>query len=381
MAKSAGQVVKRGDRTYLVRVPMGTDAKGKRSYHNHTVHGTLKDAQAYLSAALRERDLGTFVEPGKDTLGDYLDKWLAEAAKGRVRGQTFETYEARLRRYVRPALGDRRLCDLTPLDLQTLYGGMTARGLSPQTVRQTHAPLRLALEQAVRWGMLSRNVATLVDLPHQEKREMQALTPEEAQAFLQAAQEDPWRALWALALDTGMRPEEYLALRWSDVDLPGRTVRVQQVLVRPKAGPGYRFEPPKTPKSRRTIPVGGATAKALSAHKVCKARERLAAGVPDGDLGLVFAAENGEPLRLNNLTRRHFKTLLAKAGLSATIRLYDLRHTCATLLLAAGENPKVVSERLGHASVTLTLDTYSHVLPTMQRAAADRLDAILHGGR
>ena len=161
----AGQVIARGDRTWLVRVFLGRGADGKRRYHNHTVHGTKKDAQAYLNAVLRDRDLGTFVEPGKDTLDEYLDRWLADAAKPRVREHAFRDYTALLARYVRPALGDRRLCDLTPLDVQGLYSAMLARGLSARTVRYTHAVLRQALGQAVKWGMLARNIATLVDLP------------------------------------------------------------------------------------------------------------------------------------------------------------------------------------------------------------------------
>jgi integrase len=379
VATLAGQVIARGERTWLVRVFLGRGADGKRKYHNHTVHGTKKDAQAYLNAALRDRDLGTFVEPGKDTLGEYLDRWLADAAKPKVREHAFRDYTTLLARYVRPALGDRRLCDLTPLDVQGLYSSMLERGLSARTVRYTHAVLRQALGQAVKWGMLARNVATLVDLPHQERAEMHALSQEEAARFLAAAQDDRWGVLFAFALATGMRPGEYLALRWEDVDLRAGTARVTRALVRAKDG--YRFEEPKTPRSRRTVPLPASTTKTLAAHKVCQAEARLHAGERWRDLGLVFAGDDGQPLDAHNLVARHFKPILKAAGLPATVRLYDLRHTCATLLLLAGTHPKVVAERLGHASVTLTLDTYSHVLPTMQEEAAGRLEALLYGAR
>ena len=196
----AGSIVAKGERTWLVRVFMRRDAAGKQVFHNHTVHGTKKDAQAYLNAVLRDRDLGTFVEPGKDTLGEYLDRWLADAAKPKVREHAFRDYTSLLARYVRPALGDRRLRDLTPLDVQGLYTGMLERGLSARTVRYTHAVLRQALGQAVRWGMLARNVATLVDLPRQERAEMHALSQEEAARFLAVAQDDRWGVLFAFAL-------------------------------------------------------------------------------------------------------------------------------------------------------------------------------------
>jgi integrase len=280
---------------------------------------------------------------------------------------------------VRPALGDRRLCDLTPLDVQGLYAAMLARGLSARTVGDTHAVLRQALGQAVKWGMVPRNVALLADLPRQERTEMRALTQEEAARFLAVAQDGRWGVLFAFALATGMRPGEYLALRWEDVDLRAGTARVTRALVRGKDG--YRFEEPKTPRSRRTVPLPASTTKELLLHRVQQAEARLRAGERWQDLGLVFADDDGQPLDAHNLVARHLKPALQAAGLPATLRLYDLRHTCATLLLLAGPHPKVVAERLGHASITLTLDTYSHVLPTTQEEAAGRLEAMLYGGR
>ena len=319
------------------------------------------------------------MEPGKDTLSEYLDRWLADAAKPQVREHAYRDYTSLLARYVRPVLGDRRLCDLGALDVQGLYAGMLDRGLSARTVHYTHAVLRQTLGQAVRWGMLARNVATLVDLPRQERAEMHALSQEEAARFLAVAEEGRWGVLFAFAAATGMRLGEYLALRWVDVDLRADTARMTRALVRGKDG--YRFEDPKTPKSRRAVPLPASTTKALVAHKVCQAEARLRAGERWRDLGLVFAGDDGGALDAHNLVARHFKPALQAAGLPKTVRLYDLRHTCATLLLLAEMRPKVVAERLGHASVTLTLDTYSHVLPTMQEEEAGRLEALLYGGR
>lgn len=441
------RVNKSGETVYLVRVPMGTDADGKRVYWTKTVRGRLKDAEAVATEKLNERDKHSLVQPTRMTVDAYMEHWLKIAAKPRLRTRTFADYENQHRRYIRPAIGGRRLADLTTMDVQTLYSGMLERGLSARTVRYCHAVLSSALKQAVRWGMVARNVAELADLPRQERREMHALTPEQATRFLLAAasptirtlgsstlvvdlDEDQvtlamapsvtitlehrpavptdlrpgdavaltfnshgrvtsiaasrtplrltcHRTLFDFALATGMRPEEYLALRWDAVDLKAGTATVQRVLVRVK-GAGYRFAEPKTPRSRRTVPLPASTVRLLDGWKHRQAEAIIAAGEAYERLGLVFPADNGHPMHLGNLSQRHFKRIVRAAGLP-DIRLYDLRHTCATLLLAAGVNPKVVSERLGHASVTLTLDTYSHVLPTMQQDAAERLERLLHG--
>ncbi len=196
--------------------------------------------------------------------------------------------------------------------------------------------------------------------------------------FLSAACEDEYSALFAFAVATGMRPEEYLALKWSDLDLEARIATVTRTLVWRKGG-GWYFGEPKTARSRRTVTFPDPLAKVLRTHKAKQSEARLRLGTAYASENLVFGTVEGTPLNIRNLTQRHFKPLLKRANLSASFRLYDLRHTCATLLLAANEHPKVVSERLGHASITLTLDTYSHVLPSMQQAASDKLERILYG--
>jgi integrase len=262
------------------------------------------------------------------------------------------------------------------MEIQDLYTGMLEAGLSARTVRYTHAVLSSALKQAVKWRMLSQNPASYVDLPRLKKTEMKAFSPEEAERFLKAASEDRLGTLFEFALTTGMRPGEYLALQWKDVDLRAGTATVRRALVRRKNG-SWMFEEPKTAQSRRTIPLPPSVVASLAQHKRQQAEERLAKGPAYKNRDLVFASSTGQLLDQINLSRRHFKPTLKVAGLLTTFRIYDLRHSCATLLLAAGENPKVVSERLGHASVALTLDIYSHVLPSMQQQAAERLEAIL----
>ena len=320
--------------------------------------------------------MGSFVEPTKMTLNSYLDHWLETAARPGVRQRTYDGYEGLLERHVRPPLGDRRLHQLTPIEIQALYSDLLTRGLSSRTVRYVHAVLSSSLKQAVKWRMLSQNPASFVDLPRIEKKEMRAFSAEQATTFLKAAKDDRFGTLFAFALATGMRPGEYLALRWSDIDLRVGTATVVRSLVRCKDG-SWEFEEPKTKNSRRTIPLPASLVTAVAAHKREQAEERLAKGPSYENETLVFASSTGHPLDQINLVRRHFKPTLKSAGLPNEFRLYDLRHSCATLLLLAGENPKVVSERLGHASVTLTLDTYSHVLPSMQQRAAEKLEAIL----
>lgn len=335
---------------------------------------------------------GTFVEASPLTVNAYLDKWLEAAARPRLTERTYISYEWLLTKHIRPALGDKKLADIRPLHVQAIYGQMMAaklkeneepkpgvtygRGLSARSVRYTHAVLSSAFKQAVRWHMLAHNPCEAVELPRMAQREMLAFSPEEAARFLKAAAEDKFAALFMFALATGMRPEEYLALKWSDVDLARGAATVVRTLIWRKGGEWY-FGEPKTSRSRRTVPFPASVLSALQEHKRRQAAERLKAGAGYQNNELVFAMSNGRPILLRTLDRRHFKPTLQRAKLPQSFRLYDLRHSCATLLLAANEHPKVVSERLGHASITLTLDTYSHVLPSMQQAASEKLESIL----
>jgi integrase len=375
----AGQIIKRGDKNWVVRIFQGRDENGKRRYLNKTIHGTKKNAEKYLTAKLRDKDLGINIEPASESLDKYLEKWLESVVRSRVREATFDDYKYVLDRYVTPTLGAIKLCDIRSIDIQKVYGDMLGeKELSARTVRMTHAVLSSAMKQAVRWHMLPRNPCEFVELPRMARKEMQALSPEEASRFLDAAREDKLGIVLSFALATGMRPEEYLALKWSDVDLHAGNATVRRTLVWRKGG-GWYFGEPKTSRSRRTIPIPRSLVGELADHRRKQAESRLKKGADYQNNDLVFASGEGTPIILRNLVRRHFQPLLARAKLSPTLRLYDLRHSCATLLLSAGENPKVVSERLGHASIVLTLDTYSHVLPSMQQAATEKLERILYG--
>jgi integrase len=375
----AGQIINRGDDTWLVRIFRGRDSQGRRTYLNKTIKGKKKDAETFLSQTLAAISTGTFVEPSLLTLSEYLDKWLESGARPRVSERTFADYKALLERYVRVPLGGKKLTELRTLDIQALYSEMQNRGLSPRVVRYTHAVLSSALKQSVRWEILSRNPSEYVQLPKQTRKEMRALSSDEAAKFLAALEGDRCATVLTFALATGMRPEEYFGLQWKDIDLKKGTATVQRALVWRTKGGGWYYGEPKTSRSRRTLPLPASMVKRLVEHKRRQAEERLKAGSAWQDHGLVFTTTIGGPLNISKLTRNNFKPALKRAGLPQSVRLYDLRHTCATLLMQAGENPKVVSERLGHSTITLTLDVYCHALPTMQEAASQKLESILFG--
>jgi integrase len=208
---------------------------------------------------------------------------------------------------------------------------------------------------------------------------MCALSPEEVARFQAAAAHDRRSFVFTFTLATGMRPGEVQALQWKDCDLEAGSVAVRRNLVHLKGG-RWEFGDPKTPQSRRTIPLPRSVARELVAHRAAQAALRLRLKGAYEDLDLVFASETGGPLDGQNLAYRTLKPILKAAGLPARFRWYDCRHSCATLLLAAGENPKVVSERLGHATVAFTLDRYAHVLPGMQKQASRRLESLLYSG-
>ena len=386
----AGQIIEKGKNKYMVRVYIGLTEEGKRKYHSKTIKGGPKEAQKYLNKVLREKDTGEFIEPSKEYFNTFIDNWLKNTAKPRISEKTYRSYEQMVRLYLKPALGDFKLSRITPDQIQKLYNDMSDRELSPRTVRYAHTVLRSALYQANKWGKITRNPADLVDLPKAERREMRALTPAEASRFMEAASYNRLKALFSLMLTSGIRPGEAFGLRWQDVDFENSRITINRTLTR--NGKGWALQEPKTSRSRRTIPIPKEVLTDLQEVKQAQERaatERKAAEKwnldklkklgPYTDHGFVFATKTGEPFSTRNVIGSYFKPLIEQAGLSNDIRLYDLRHSCATLLMAAGENPKVVSERLGHASVTLTLDTYSHVLPDMQKSASDKLGGLLFG--
>lgn len=368
----AGSINKTGNNKYRVRLYIGLGSDGKRDYHFKTINGTKKDAERYLAKVVRERDLGELVDASNEFLKDYLERWLEISAKQSVASSTFTTYSNFVSTYLRPGLGDFKLSKLSSLDIQVFYNSLSDRGLAPKTVKHVHSILRIALNQAVKWSLIRVNPALNVELPKRKSKEMQSLTHEQAVKFLDYSVLSPWKALFSLLLCTGMRPGEALGLKWGDLNLKNGRVSIQRSLTR--SGNSWSLKEPKTDRSKRSVPLPPSVIIDLKELK----DERLGSKVTDININeqLIFSNDKGEPIDYRNMYHRHFKRILKEAELP-DIRLYDLRHTCATLLLSAGVNPKVVSERLGHADITLTLNTYSHVLPDMQDKATSKLEEML----
>ena len=371
----AGQIISRGKNVWLVRIYLGRDETGKRIYLNKTIHGPRKAAQAWLNQRLTERDAGIAVKPAQQTLNEYLDRWLETAVKPKVRPKTWMGYRSLLHNHIRPALGARPLARIKPLEVQQAFQDMIDRGLSARTIEYTRMVLRQAFKQAIQWRLLTFNPCDGVQIPRRQRREMQALSPEQARRFLVVARGTRYGMLFELAITTGLRPSEYLALKWEDIDFERGTLSVVRSLDAMPGG-GYRLEETKTRNSRRVVKLLPGVLRALLEHRQAQQRLREEAGERWNEQGFVFTNAEGGPLDGHNLSSRHLRRILKEAGLPQ-IRLYDLRHTAATLALSAGVPVKVVSEMLGHSSVALTLDVYSHVLPHMQEDAARRMAALL----
>jgi integrase len=306
---------------------------------------------------------------------EFLDHWLKTAVRPKVRAKTYRDYAAMLRRYIRPTIGARILASLSPLEIQAAYQVMNDRKLSARTVRYAHAVLRAAFRQAIRWQLLLIDPTQGVELPREQCREMSVLTTEQARSFLRTASHSPHACLFAVALTTGMRPSEYLALCWRDIDWDRGTISVVRTLHRNEGQ--WTFWDTKRVCSRRVVKL-----QMWVLDLLCKLKGgAVEAGAPCESVfaELIFTTSRGEPINEEYLVKKHFKPLLREAGLP-NIRLYDLRHTSATLALTVGVAPKVVSEQLGHASAAFTLDTYSHVLPHMQEEAASKMEAALLNG-
>lgn len=376
MSRKVGQIIARGERRWLVRVYLGRDRETRtRTYHNRTIYGSLRYAQAFLTRKLHERDLSRGVEGLQCTVDEFLDHWLKTAVKPKVRGKTYSDYAAMLRRYIRPAIGARILASLSPLEIQAAYQIMVDRKLSARTIRYAHGVLRAAIRQAIRWQLLLADPTQGVQLPSPQCREMSVLTTEQARLFLRAALHSPHACLFAVALTTGMRPSEYLGLCWRDIDWDRGTVSIVRTLHKHEGQ--WTFTDTKRVRSRRVVKLQTWVLKLLG--KLKDKDEATGETCDAAFADLIFAKAHGEPINEEYLVKKHFKPLLREAGLP-NIRLYDLRHTSATLALTVGVAPKVVSEQLGHASAAFTLDTYSHVLPHMQDEAAAKMEAALING-
>jgi integrase len=375
MAKRAngeGSIFRRKDGTWSAEASYrDDDGRHKR----RTVYGrTQAEVRAKLDEMRERVDTGAPIKDATMTLAAWLDDWTAKALPASDRKQaTVDLYATIAHKHLVPALGSRPLDRIRPSDVEALIVTKRATGLAPSTVRTIYTVLRGALDVAVRDGLLRRNPAAAVKRPTVDRTDATYLTIEDAQLLLEVMRGDRLEPLFRLMLATGLRRGEALGLHWRDVDLNAGMLRVRWTLTRTSRG--LQLGEPKTDSSRRTVPLPCSAVETLKAHRTRQEDERRTAEDTWREHGLVFTTEIGTPLEPRNVLRR-FEALAERAGLKG-VHLHTLRHSAASFLLAAGTHTKVVQEHLGHSSYAITADIYSHVGPTLQREAADRLDQAL----
>lgn len=371
----SGTVKKDGARgTWFLVVDLPADpATGKRQQLRRRGFPTKKEAEAKLAEIVADGNRGVFVRPTHGTLAEYLEQWLESRAVN-LRPSTMYGYEKIVRRRITPALGTAKLSDLTTADLERWYASLVTGGLSPKTVANTAGVLSAALSDAVRLKLLRHNPAAEARLPRRERREMSAWTEVEAAAFLVAVKDHRLAPIWRLMLATGLRRGELCGLRWKDVDLSAGTLEVAETRV---VAHDVVTGAPKTRAGARIIALDAGTVAALTAWRRRQAAERLAAGPAWVDHSLVLVDEVGVPPHPETVTR-WWSEAATSVG-ARPIRLHDARHTAATMLLRAGQPVKVVTQRLGHADVAVTMRIYQHVTAQDDREAADALGRALGG--
>ena len=376
-----GHIKQRAKGSWTIVIDLGRDPETKKKRQQWvTVRGTKREAEKRLSELLHERDTGTYVKPVKQTFGQFLDQWLRDYAWPNLSAETAQAYDIMARKHLIPTLGSIPLQQLTPARLQAYYtekltsGRRDGKGgLSPRTVRHHHRLIHVALESAVKWQLVQRNVADSVDAPKYRQKEMNTFDEEGMLAFLESVKATEYYSVFYTALFTGMRRSELLALRWSDLDLDLGYISINRNLHH-LADKSFVFQPPKTTKSRRQVPLSPSTSIILRQHRDRQRAQRLLMDHPVTDNDLVFCKVDGSPLLPHSLSQA-WRRLARQAGFHG-IRLHDARHTHATLMLEQGVNWKIISERLGHGSVAMTLDLYAHASPGLQQAAAQGFDRV-----
>jgi len=365
--------------TWSAHYYLGFDEQGKKRYTTKRGFATRREAESYLADITKSMHQGTYVDPTKETLSDYLTKWI-DYKRDSVRQHTIEIYESAIRLHIAPRLGRTRISELRPVDLRDLYRHLLRdKGLSKRTVSQIHTILHDALDRAVKWELLPRNVTDAVDAPKPERQRFDVWSLEDVRKFLFSPDVtgNPFFVAFLLALTTGMRQGEILGLRWQDLDLDKSVVHVVRTLTRERGE--HVFGPPKSDSGVRDIPLSSQTVEALKTHRVAQARDRLAMGRSYNNQDLVIARTTGEVMS-QPILREKFIDLVAKVGIGQ-IRFHDLRHTHASLLLELGENMKVIQEQLGHSTLSVTADTYTHLSKTLKDRPAQLLSTAIYGAK
>ena len=386
-ANGQGSVYQRQDGRWVgAAFILGSDG----TYRRVPVYGSSADeVDAKLTALKARSNLGLPAESSGWVVKTYVEYWLTHVAKPKLRPTTLARYRSLLYSYVVPTIGKKRLSAVTPADVRLMLARAASsrtpgrKGqseetrplLSTRSVQQIHAVLRAVLSHAVREELLARNVAKLVQVATPVQEEIEPWTDIEARTFLAATRQHRLHALFVVALGLGLRRGELLGLRWADIDQRASRLRVTQTLQRVK-GEGIILGPPKSRRSRRVLTMPAIVSKALADHRAAQAVDRKQVGSSWPENGLVFTTTTGRPIEPRNLSIAYGR-LIARAGVRR-IRFHDLRHTCATLLLARGVSPRVVMDILGHSQIAVTMNIYGHVIPAMQEQAASEIDAALN---
>ncbi len=375
----AGTIKKRAKGSYTIWWDEGRDPlSGKRRQRNKSIKGTKRNAEAELRKILSDLDSGDYIKPNRVTLGDFLEKWLTDYVWPNRSPETAQGYQTIVRKHLIPGLGGHSLHNLQPEMLQAYYAEKLASGrrdgrggLSPRTVRHHHTTLHTALQSAVKWKLLTRNPVDSVDPPQYQRQEMKTFDESGLVSFLEYIQESEYYPLFYTFLYTGLRRAEALAIRWQDIDLVLGQISVNRTLHHLE-DKSIQYRRPKTPKSRRMIALTPTNSIVLRDHYQQVKELRTELGIPLTEEDLVFAHVDGSPLLPSTIS--HVWARLTKRAGFKSIRLHDARHSHVSLMLKQGVDPKTISERLGHSSVVITLDTYAHLLPGMQEAAARGFD-------
>lgn len=370
-----GTIRQRKSGRWEARVTLGYGPDGRQ--RRKSVYGdTRGEVQQIVKQVLLAKEMGLDRVDERQTVKQFLERWLVDCHKPSVRHSTWKRSEQVVRVHLVPEIGHVRLVKLTPHEVQALLNRKLKSGLTPRTVEIIRAVLRTALNQAVRWGDVPRNVAELANAPRVPKREIEPLTAEEARRLLDALEGERLKALFVLAVSTGLRQGELLGLRWPDIDLGEGVLRVRHGLQRQDGE--YRFVEPKSKQSRRTLPLPGMAVSALRCHRVSQAEERLEAGPKWEESDLVLPTRVGRPMH-PSVVRSAFRRALKTAGLKQQ-RFHDLRHCCATLLAAGGAHPREIMKTLSHSQISVTMNVYNtHAIPSRQRETAEWMDAMLAG--
>ena len=369
-ANNHGTTYQRPDGRWCAQIPIGYEGgKLKRK----TVYGKTEDeVWQELVKIQRDKQQGLPIVTKGQTVEKFLDGWLEDSVKPSVREQTYKTYESTVRLHIIPVLGKIALDKVTPQDVQRMMREAAKKGFTATHIAYCRTILRIALNKALKWGLVARNVAALADPPKRQRYDAQYLTVDEARRFFKVVRSDRLEALYVVTTTLGLRKGEVCGLRWQDIDLDNGELTVRYQLQR--VGGKKQLVEPKTDRSRRTIALPPFVVSALRAHEVRQRADRKWAASKWQEHGLVFTTSIGTPLEQSNLSRA-FHSLLDTAGIPRQ-RFHNLRHSAATLMLAQGVEAPAIMAVLGHSHISTTINLYAHVMPEVKRDAADRMEAL-----